>query len=65
MLFDLQISQVVFIPRAQPHAQSLFFRTGQDLITCLGFSITRRAARAIRESRNKDGEIFLAKESMN
>ena len=24
MLFDLQISQVVFIPQAQPHAQSLF-----------------------------------------
>ena len=24
MLFDLQISQVVFIPLAQPHAQSLF-----------------------------------------
>ena len=27
-----------------PHAQ---YRTGQDLIVCLGFSITRRAARAI------------------
>ena len=24
VLFDLQISQVVFIPQAQPHAQSLF-----------------------------------------
>ena len=36
-------------------------RTGQNLIICLGFSITHRAARAIqereRESRNKESEF--------
>ena len=31
-------------------------RTGQDLIICLGFSITRRAARAIWMRGNKEGE---------
>ena len=47
-----------------PHAQyrkrfrASYNRTGQDLIICLGFSMTRRTARAIRKSRNKEGEIF-------
>ena len=31
-------------------------RTGQDLIICLGFSITRHAARAIWKRGNKEGE---------
>ena len=33
-------------------------RTGQDLIICLKFSITRRAARAIWKIRNKEEEVF-------
>ena len=62
MLCDLQIfSGKVYHPEP-PHVQSLFLfpivfifrwkeqpRTGQDLIICLGSSITRRAARAIFE----------------
>ena len=35
------------------------YRTRQDLIICLGFSITRRAARAIWKRGNKEGEIFF------
>ena len=31
-------------------------RTGQDLIICLGFSITRRAARAIGTGTKPEGE---------
>ena len=54
-----------------PHAQyrkrfrASYNRTGQDLIICLGFSITRRAARAIWKRGNKEGEKFLAVESVN
>ena len=40
-------------------------RTGQDLIISLGFSITRRVARAISKKGNKEGENFLAMESVN
>ena len=41
-------------------------RTGQNLIICLGFSITRRAARAIQERESEQsGRIFLATESGN
>ena len=48
-----------------PHAQ---YRTGQDLIIRLWFSITRRAARAIWKRGNKDwkrAKNFLAMESVN
>ena len=34
-------------------------RTGQDLIICLGFSITRRAARSISKRENKEGDHFF------
>ena len=39
----------------QPEIRS----TGQDLIVCLGFLITRRAARASWKSGNKEGEKFF------
>ena len=40
-------------------------RTGQSLIICLGFSITRRAARAIQERVGTKRANFLATESVN
>ena len=40
-------------------------RTGQNLIICLGFSITRRAARAIQERVGTKRANFLATESVN
>ena len=39
--------------------------TGQNLIICLGFSITRRAARAIQERVRTKRANFLATESVN
>ena len=44
-----------------PNAQ---YRTGQNLIICLGFSITRRAARAIQERVGTKRANFLATESV-
>ena len=39
--------------------------TGQNLIVCLGFSITRRGARAIQERVGTKGANFLETESVN
>ena len=54
-----------------PHAhyrkrfRASYNRTGQNLIICLGFSITRRAARAIQERVGTKRANFLATESVN
>ena len=73
MLFDLQFSKLVFIPRAQPHAQSLFlFPILVFGIKLIHFSMGRRVqpntqslvrffdhfSRQFRERQNEECDFY-------
>ena len=65
--FRLSLSLSPIVPHAQyrKRFRASYSRTGQNLIICLGFSITRRAARAIQERVGTKRANFLATERVN